>query len=105
MKATSGAGMGCGLAIGFPFAFFFSLSVLSLSGFVSSGMATVAGLVSAFVGFIVGNNLSHRRQIRPHQIMNKVEAEVTGLVAGKLVENGEHIEYGRNLFLIVPEHL
>jgi acetyl-CoA carboxylase biotin carboxyl carrier protein len=43
--------------------------------------------------------------IESMQIMNKVEAEVTGLVAGKLVENGEHIEYGRNLFLIVPEHL
>jgi large subunit ribosomal protein L7/L12 len=59
--ATSGAGMGCGFAIGFLIVIFFSFSVLSDFPTLRA-LLIPAAIVSAAVGFVIGNNLSCRRQ-------------------------------------------
>ena len=38
--------------------------------------------------------------IESMKLMNEIEAEVSGVIAGKLVENGSPIEYGEALFTI-----
>jgi acetyl-CoA carboxylase biotin carboxyl carrier protein len=40
--------------------------------------------------------------IESMKLMNEIEAEVTGVVASKLVENGRPVEYGESLFAILP---
>jgi acetyl-CoA carboxylase biotin carboxyl carrier protein len=40
--------------------------------------------------------------IESMKLMNEIEAEVTGVVAAKLVENGRPVEYGEALFAILP---
>jgi acetyl-CoA carboxylase biotin carboxyl carrier protein len=41
--------------------------------------------------------------IESMKLMNEIEAEFAGTVAGKLVENGRPVEYGEALFSIRPE--
>ena len=36
------------------------------------------------------------------KLMNEIEAEVVGIIAAKLVENGRPVEYGEALFAIRP---
>jgi biotin carboxyl carrier protein len=36
------------------------------------------------------------------KLMNEIEAEVAGVIAAKLVENGRPVEYGEALFSIRP---
>ena len=36
------------------------------------------------------------------KLMNEIEAEVTGTIVAKLVENGRPVEYGEALFTIRP---
>jgi acetyl-CoA carboxylase biotin carboxyl carrier protein len=36
------------------------------------------------------------------KLMNEIEAETSGVVAAKLVENGRPVEYGEALFSIRP---
>lgn len=40
--------------------------------------------------------------IESMKLMNEIEAEVAGIVASKLVENGRPVEYGEALFAIRP---
>ena len=40
--------------------------------------------------------------IESMKLMNEIEAEVAGTIAGKLVENGKPVEYGEALFAIQP---
>src|SRR3954454_11356694 len=40
--------------------------------------------------------------IESMKLMNEIEAEVAGVVTGKLVENGRPVEYGESLFTIRP---
>ena len=40
--------------------------------------------------------------IESMKLMNEIEAEVSGIVASKLVENGRPVEYGEALFAIRP---
>jgi len=40
--------------------------------------------------------------IESMKLMNEIEADVAGVVAGKLVENGRPVEYGEALFAILP---
>jgi acetyl-CoA carboxylase biotin carboxyl carrier protein len=40
--------------------------------------------------------------IESMKLMNEIEAEVAGVVAAKLVENGRPVEYGEALFAILP---
>jgi acetyl-CoA carboxylase biotin carboxyl carrier protein len=40
--------------------------------------------------------------IESMKLMNEIEAEVAGVVAAKLVENGRPVEYGEALFSIRP---
>jgi acetyl-CoA carboxylase biotin carboxyl carrier protein len=40
--------------------------------------------------------------IESMKLMNEIEAEVAGIVAAKLVENGKPVEYGEALFAIRP---
>ncbi|HEY6347413.1 MAG TPA: acetyl-CoA carboxylase biotin carboxyl carrier protein [Bryobacteraceae bacterium] len=40
--------------------------------------------------------------IESMKLMNEIEAEVAGVVAAKLVENGKPVEYGEALFAIQP---
>ena len=40
--------------------------------------------------------------IESMKLMNEIEAEVAGIVAAKLVENGKPVEYGEALFAIQP---
>ncbi|HEY4363597.1 MAG TPA: acetyl-CoA carboxylase biotin carboxyl carrier protein [Bryobacteraceae bacterium] len=40
--------------------------------------------------------------IESMKLMNEINAEVSGVVAAKLVENGRPVEYGEALFAIVP---
>lgn len=40
--------------------------------------------------------------IESMKLMNEIEAEITGTVAAKLVENGKPVEYGESLFAIQP---
>jgi acetyl-CoA carboxylase biotin carboxyl carrier protein len=40
--------------------------------------------------------------IESMKLMNEIEAEVAGIVAAKLVENGRPVEYGEALFAIRP---
>jgi acetyl-CoA carboxylase biotin carboxyl carrier protein len=41
--------------------------------------------------------------IESMKLMNEIEAEVAGVVASKLVENGRPVEYGEALFAILPQ--
>jgi acetyl-CoA carboxylase biotin carboxyl carrier protein len=36
------------------------------------------------------------------KLMNEIEAEIAGVIAAKLVENGKPVEYGESLFAIQP---
>ena len=40
--------------------------------------------------------------IESMKLMNEIEAEITGVIAAKLVENGRPVEYGEALFAILP---
>jgi acetyl-CoA carboxylase biotin carboxyl carrier protein len=40
--------------------------------------------------------------IESMKLMNEIEAEVAGVIAAKLVENGRPVEYGEALFAILP---
>jgi acetyl-CoA carboxylase biotin carboxyl carrier protein len=40
--------------------------------------------------------------IESMKLMNEIEAEVAGVVASRLVENGRPVEYGEALFAILP---
>jgi acetyl-CoA carboxylase biotin carboxyl carrier protein len=40
--------------------------------------------------------------IESMKLMNEIEAEVVGIIAAKLVENGRPVEYGEALFAIRP---
>jgi acetyl-CoA carboxylase biotin carboxyl carrier protein len=40
--------------------------------------------------------------IESMKLMNEIEAEVAGVIASKLVENGRPVEYGEALFAIRP---
>lgn len=40
--------------------------------------------------------------IESMKLMNEIESEVAGIVAGKLVENGRPVEYGEAMFSIRP---
>jgi len=40
--------------------------------------------------------------IESMKLMNEIEAETSGIVAAKLVENGRAVEYGQTLFTIRP---
>lgn len=40
--------------------------------------------------------------IESMKLMNEIEAEASGIVAAKLVENGRAVEYGQTLFTIRP---
>jgi len=40
--------------------------------------------------------------IESMKLMNEIEAEVAGVVTSKLVENGRPVEYGEDLFAILP---
>jgi acetyl-CoA carboxylase biotin carboxyl carrier protein len=37
------------------------------------------------------------------KLMNEIEAEVAGVIAARLVENGRPVEYGEALFAILPK--
>jgi acetyl-CoA carboxylase biotin carboxyl carrier protein len=41
--------------------------------------------------------------IESMKLMNEIEAEIAGVVASKLVENGKPVEYGEALFAIRPK--
>jgi acetyl-CoA carboxylase biotin carboxyl carrier protein len=41
--------------------------------------------------------------IESMKLMNEIEAEVAGVIAAKLVENGRPVEYGEALFAILPQ--
>jgi acetyl-CoA carboxylase biotin carboxyl carrier protein len=41
--------------------------------------------------------------IESMKLMNEIEAEVAGVIAAKLVENGRPVEYGEALFAILPK--
>src|SRR5579863_2026017 len=41
--------------------------------------------------------------IESMKLMNEIEAEVAGIVAARLVENGRPVEYGEALFAILPK--
>jgi acetyl-CoA carboxylase biotin carboxyl carrier protein len=43
--------------------------------------------------------------IEAMKLMNEIEAEVDGVVAEVLVENGQPVEYGQALFLIEPHSI
>ncbi len=40
--------------------------------------------------------------IESMKLMNEIEAEIAGVIAAKLVENGQPVEYGEALFAIRP---
>lgn len=40
--------------------------------------------------------------IESMKLMNEIEAEVAGMIAAKLVENGQPVEYGQALFAVQP---
>ena len=40
--------------------------------------------------------------IESMKLMNEIEAEIAGVIAAKLVENGRPVEYGAALFSIRP---
>ena len=40
--------------------------------------------------------------IESMKLMNEIEAEIAGVIAAKLVENGRPVEYGEALFSIRP---
>jgi acetyl-CoA carboxylase biotin carboxyl carrier protein len=40
--------------------------------------------------------------IESMKLMNEIEAEIAGIITGKLVENGKPVEYGEALFSIRP---
>ncbi len=40
--------------------------------------------------------------IESMKLMNEIEAEVSGVVVSKHVENGRPVEYGQSLFTITP---
>ena len=40
--------------------------------------------------------------IESMKLMNEIEAEVSGIIVAKLVENGKPVEYGESLFSIRP---
>ncbi|MGH9608498.1 MAG: acetyl-CoA carboxylase biotin carboxyl carrier protein [Bryobacteraceae bacterium] len=40
--------------------------------------------------------------IESMKLMNEIEAEISGTIAAKLVENGRAVEYGQTLFTIRP---
>jgi acetyl-CoA carboxylase biotin carboxyl carrier protein len=40
--------------------------------------------------------------IESMKLMNEIEAEVSGIIASKLVENGRPVEYGESLFAVTP---
>ena len=40
--------------------------------------------------------------IEAMKLMNEIEAEVSGIIVAKLVENGKPVEYGESLFSIRP---
>jgi acetyl-CoA carboxylase biotin carboxyl carrier protein len=40
--------------------------------------------------------------IESMKLMNEIEAEIAGVIAAKLVENGKPVEYGESLFAIEP---
>ena len=42
--------------------------------------------------------------IEAMKIMNQVEAEISGVIAKIMVENGEPVEYGQPMFVIREEH-
>jgi acetyl-CoA carboxylase biotin carboxyl carrier protein len=53
----------------------------------------------------VGDRVEPKRVlciIESMKLMNEIEAEVAGVVTGKLVENGRPVEYGESLFTIRP---
>ena len=41
--------------------------------------------------------------IESMKLMNEIEAEVAGVIAARLVENGRPVEYGEALFAILPK--
>ena len=41
--------------------------------------------------------------IESMKLMNEIEAEISGTIVGKLVENGRPIEYGEALFSVKPD--
>jgi acetyl-CoA carboxylase biotin carboxyl carrier protein len=53
----------------------------------------------------VGDRVEPKRVlciIESMKLMNEIEAEIAGIVTGKLVENGRPVEYGESLFTIRP---
>jgi acetyl-CoA carboxylase biotin carboxyl carrier protein len=40
--------------------------------------------------------------IESMKLMNEIESDVSGILVGKLVENGRAVEYGESLFAIQP---
>lgn len=40
--------------------------------------------------------------IEAMKLMNEIESDLEGKIAEILVQNGEHVEYGQNLFRLVP---
>jgi acetyl-CoA carboxylase biotin carboxyl carrier protein len=53
----------------------------------------------------VGDRVEPKRVlciIESMKLMNEIEAEVAGIVTGKLVENGRPVEYGESLFTLRP---
>jgi acetyl-CoA carboxylase biotin carboxyl carrier protein len=53
----------------------------------------------------VGDRVEPKRVlciIESMKLMNEIEAEVAGVVTGKLVENGRPVEYGESLFTLPP---
>ncbi|MFL6450310.1 MAG: acetyl-CoA carboxylase biotin carboxyl carrier protein [Bryobacteraceae bacterium] len=53
----------------------------------------------------VGDRVEPKRVlciIESMKLMNEIEAEVAGIVMGKLVENGRPVEYGESLFTLRP---
>jgi acetyl-CoA carboxylase biotin carboxyl carrier protein len=53
----------------------------------------------------VGDRVEPKRVlciIESMKLMNEIEAEVAGVVTGKLVENGRPVEYGESLFTLRP---
>ena len=41
--------------------------------------------------------------IESMKLMNEIEAEISGTVVSKLVENGRPVEYGESLFTVAPK--
>ncbi len=41
--------------------------------------------------------------IESMKLMNEIEAEISGTLVGKLVENGRPVEYGEALFTVAPK--